>query len=141
MKELTEIRLQVEYDTIMKTLRRCKFNRSKAARELCIDRKTLYNKIKQWHTLNPSIEENDSSDDVEMLSDAQATLAEIRIKLWAKYGDQYTVLDMCTAFRQEMNQRVIDKWSNKVIREHFPTLIADKKEWIVKAVLAQFKSE
>jgi len=38
---------EAEYDMIMKVLRQVNFNKSKAARMLNIDRKTLYNKMKQ----------------------------------------------------------------------------------------------
>ncbi len=38
---------EAEYDMIMKVLRQVNFNKSKAARLLNIDRKTLYNKMKQ----------------------------------------------------------------------------------------------
>jgi two-component system response regulator HydG len=37
-----------EYDMIMQVLRQVNYNKSKAARLLNIDRKTLYNKMKQF---------------------------------------------------------------------------------------------
>jgi two-component system, NtrC family, response regulator HydG len=40
--------LQAEYNTIMNVLKEVKFNKSKAAEKLNIDRKTLYNKIKAF---------------------------------------------------------------------------------------------
>ncbi|HLK29925.1 MAG TPA: sigma-54 dependent transcriptional regulator [Puia sp.] len=42
---------QAEYDTIMNVLKQVNFNKSKAAEILKIDRKTLYNKIKSYESL------------------------------------------------------------------------------------------
>ena len=41
--------LEAEYDMILKTLKQVNFNKSKAAILLGIDRKTLYNKMKNYH--------------------------------------------------------------------------------------------
>lgn len=41
--------LEAEYDMILKTLKQVNFNKSKAAQLLGIDRKTLYNKMKNYH--------------------------------------------------------------------------------------------
>lgn len=44
--------VDVEYDLILKTLEEVNFNKSKAARILNIDRKTLYNKMRIYQQLN-----------------------------------------------------------------------------------------
>jgi len=44
--------LDAEYDLIVEALKQVNFNKSKAARLLNIDRKTLYNKMKQYQDLN-----------------------------------------------------------------------------------------
>ncbi len=43
--------LQAEYDTIMNVLKEVKYNKSKAAEKLNIDRKTLYNKLKFYNII------------------------------------------------------------------------------------------
>lgn len=43
---------KAEYETIMEVLRKVNFNKTKAAELLNIDRKTLYNKIRQFEELN-----------------------------------------------------------------------------------------
>lgn len=53
--------LDAEYELIVETLKRVNFNKSKAAKMLKIDRKTLYNKIKQYKELN-NIELGDTHD-------------------------------------------------------------------------------
>ncbi len=45
-KDLKNAALEAEYDTILKVLREVNFNKTKAAKMLNIDRKTLYNKMK-----------------------------------------------------------------------------------------------
>ena len=48
--DLKNAAAQAEYDTIMNVLRQVNFNKSKAAEILKIDRKTLYNKIKNYES-------------------------------------------------------------------------------------------
>lgn len=48
---LKDAAAQAEYNTIMEVLKEVKFNKTKAAGILNIDRKTLYNKIKQYESL------------------------------------------------------------------------------------------
>ena len=45
-KDLKNAALEAEYDTILWVLKEVNFNKTKAAKILNIDRKTLYNKIK-----------------------------------------------------------------------------------------------
>ena len=47
--------LQAEYETIMNVLKEVKYNKSKAAAKLNIDRKTLYNKIKAFEESRTTI--------------------------------------------------------------------------------------
>lgn len=41
-----------EYELIVETLKKCNYNKSKAAKVLNIDRKTIYNKLKQYQQMN-----------------------------------------------------------------------------------------
>ena len=50
--DLKDAASQAEYETIMKVLKEVKFNKTKAAEWLKIDRKTLYNKIRNYEELN-----------------------------------------------------------------------------------------
>ena len=50
--DLKDAASQAEYETIMKVLKEVKFNKTKAAEVLKIDRKTLYNKIRNYEELN-----------------------------------------------------------------------------------------
>jgi two-component system, NtrC family, response regulator HydG len=49
---LKEASLDAEYEMILEALKKANYNKSKAARILNIDRKTLYNKMKQYQELN-----------------------------------------------------------------------------------------
>lgn len=51
--DLKDAASHAEYETIMQVLKQVKFNKSKAAEMLKIDRKTLYNKIRQYETTYP----------------------------------------------------------------------------------------
>ena len=48
--DLKEAASQAEYETILKVLKQVNYNKTKAAEILKIDRKTLYNKIKDHET-------------------------------------------------------------------------------------------
>ncbi len=50
--DLKDAASQAEYETIMNVLKQVKFNKTKAAEVLKIDRKTLYNKIRHYEELN-----------------------------------------------------------------------------------------
>ncbi len=50
--DLKDAASQAEYDTIMNVLKQVKFNKTKAAEVLKIDRKTLYNKIRHYEESN-----------------------------------------------------------------------------------------
>jgi len=49
---LKSVGIDAEYEMILKVLKQVNFNKSKAAKLLNIDRKTLYNKLEQYHLLN-----------------------------------------------------------------------------------------
>lgn len=49
--DLKSIALSAEYKTIVEVLKQVNYNKSKAAKALDIDRKTLYNKLKQYQLL------------------------------------------------------------------------------------------
>jgi two-component system response regulator HydG len=44
--------IDAEYEMIIEALKQANFNKSKAAKLLNIDRKTLYNKMKQYQEFN-----------------------------------------------------------------------------------------
>ncbi|RYG06560.1 MAG: sigma-54-dependent Fis family transcriptional regulator, partial [Chitinophagaceae bacterium] len=50
--DLKNAALEAEYETILRVLREVNFNKTKAAEILRIDRKTLYNKIKNYEESN-----------------------------------------------------------------------------------------
>jgi len=47
--DLKAVASSAEYDMIMQVLQEARFNKSKAAQMLGIDRKTLYNKLKNYN--------------------------------------------------------------------------------------------
>lgn len=49
--DLKSVALNAEYKTILEVLKQVNYNKSKAAKALDIDRKTLYNKLKQYQLL------------------------------------------------------------------------------------------
>jgi two-component system response regulator HydG len=49
---LKEASIDAEYEMILQALKKVNFNKSKAAKLLNIDRKTLYNKMKQYREFN-----------------------------------------------------------------------------------------
>lgn len=51
--DLKDAASQAEYETIMNVLKQVKFNKTRAAEILKIDRKTLYNKIRTYEEANP----------------------------------------------------------------------------------------
>ena len=51
-RDLKDATSQAEYETIMNVLKEVKFNKTKAAELLKIDRKTLYNKMRQYEESN-----------------------------------------------------------------------------------------
>lgn len=55
-KDLRDAASQAEYETIMNVLKEVKFNKTKAAEILKIDRKTLYNKMRQYEESNQTKE-------------------------------------------------------------------------------------
>jgi len=50
--DLKSASIDAEYETILAALKQVNFNKSKAAKLMNIDRKTLYNKIKEYQMLN-----------------------------------------------------------------------------------------
>ncbi|HRH67318.1 MAG TPA: sigma-54 dependent transcriptional regulator [Bacteroidia bacterium] len=53
-QDLKSAAMKAEYETILETLKKVNFNKSKAAELLKIDRKTLYNKMKMYRLTNDS---------------------------------------------------------------------------------------
>ena len=51
MTPLDRAAIAAEYELIVETLKKTKFNKSKAAEILQVDRKTLYNKLRAYETL------------------------------------------------------------------------------------------
>ena len=50
--DLKSASIDAEYETILSALKQVNFNKSKAAKLMKIDRKTLYNKIKEYQLMN-----------------------------------------------------------------------------------------
>lgn len=51
MNKLEKVSIEAEYKLILETLQECNFSKTKAAKELGIDRKTLYFKIDKYKAL------------------------------------------------------------------------------------------
>jgi two-component system response regulator HydG len=49
---LKTVSIDAEYEMIVDALKKANFNKSKAAKLLNVDRKTLYNKMKQYNEFN-----------------------------------------------------------------------------------------
>ena len=49
---LKTVSIDAEYEMILEALKKANFNKSKAAKLLNVDRKTLYNKMKQYNEFN-----------------------------------------------------------------------------------------
>ncbi len=49
---LKAVSIDAEYDMIVQALKKANYNKSKAAKLLNVDRKTLYNKMKQYNEFN-----------------------------------------------------------------------------------------
>ena len=47
--------IDAEFELIVEALKKCNYNKSKAAQLLNIDRKTLYNKMKQYKEFNGNL--------------------------------------------------------------------------------------
>ncbi len=47
--------IDAEYEMIVEALRKANYNKSKAAKILNVDRKTLYNKMKQYKQFNSDL--------------------------------------------------------------------------------------
>ena len=47
--------IDAEFELIVEALKKCNYNKSKAAQMLNIDRKTLYNKMKQYKEFNGNL--------------------------------------------------------------------------------------
>lgn len=60
-RTLKSASIDAEYELILEALKKVNFNKSKAAKVLQIDRKTLYYKIKQYHQLRDEKRTNEST--------------------------------------------------------------------------------